>query len=170
MLLNPWQHCPGGQSTRATMTPCFHVRTAAPPVGQRWNRAFVLKNWYHPLHPARVPSSDGTLMEQAADTVSVGEFGAGVGVRQCSGSCLCLSQLNYRGSLFPQEAITCQASLMFLLLLERSTCSPLVILKSRKWEEVQCVHRFFPLYIYFRLPVEVRRLCASKSKLFFCYV
>lgn len=111
--------------------------------------------------PPLLPSSDGTLMEQAADTVSVG--GGGM-VTQCSGSCLCLSQLNCRGSLFPQEAITCQASLMFLLLLERSTCSPLVILKSRKWEEVQCVHRFIPLYIYFRLPVEVRCLRASKAK------
>lgn len=56
---------------------------------------------------------------------------------------------------------------MFLLLLERSTGSPLVILKSRKWEEVQCVHRFIHLYIYFRLPVEVRCLCASKAKWFF---
>lgn len=162
MPLNPWQRCPGGQTTTSTVTLCFHIRAAAPPLGQRWYRAFGLKNWYHPRQPPQSPSSsDGTLMEQAADTVSVG--GGGM-VTQCSGSCLCLSQLNCRGSLFPQEAITCQASLMFLLLLERSTCSPLVILKSRKWEEVQCVHRFIPLYIYFRLPVEVRCLRASKAK------
>lgn len=90
--------------------------------------------------------SDGTLMKQLTDPVSEGVGWAGA--TQCSSSCLRLSQLNCRGFSFTQEAITCQASLMFLLLLERSTCSPLVVLKSRKWEEVLCAQIYSFLYFF----------------------
>lgn len=102
--------------------PCVHILLAGVvPLVVKLIRSFGLislhvEKWYLFF--------DKALMEKLAGT-SV----RGSGLRWQLST---FDTVNCRGSLFPGEAITCQASLMCLLLLERPTCSPLVILERRQ--------------------------------------